>query len=170
MNQSPIQNLPLRDIHLPDAVSWWPPAIGWWLLPVVLIMTAAAVYLLIKHRRKRNPQPAYKKIALQELQKIRQDFNQKEASITQLRAISTLLRRIALCYLPRESVASLTGKKWVDQLNQLTPDTFFSNQLGTLISSAPYRSHAEFNPEELTRTCEQWIKQLPEQSNKEVTE
>jgi len=173
MNQSPIQNLPLRDIHLPEAVSWWPPAIGWWLLPVLLLIIAAAVYLLIKYKRNFKPQPAYKKIAMRELHKIRQDFNQKEASkeasIEQLRAISTLLRRVALCYLPRESVASLTGKQWVDQLNQLTQDTFFSNQLGMLISSAPYKSHAEFNPEELTNICEQWIKQLPEQSNKEVT-
>lgn len=170
MNKPPLYDIPLRDIHLPEAVSWWPLAIGWWLLPLLLLIIATAVYLLVKRRRNRKPQPAYKKIALQELQKIRQDFNQKEASIAQLRAISTLLRRIALCYLPRESVASLTGKLWVNQLNQLTPDTFFSNQLGTLISSAPYKSHAEFNPEELTSTCEQWIRQLPEQSNKEVAE
>ena len=25
------QQIPLRDLHLPDAISWWPLAPGWWL-------------------------------------------------------------------------------------------------------------------------------------------
>jgi hypothetical protein len=28
----------LRDIHLPEAVSWWPLAIGWWLVAIVCIL------------------------------------------------------------------------------------------------------------------------------------
>ncbi|MBV1912177.1 MAG: DUF4381 domain-containing protein, partial [Cycloclasticus sp.] len=34
------EELPLRDIHLPDAITWWPPAIGWWLLLAVIIVAA----------------------------------------------------------------------------------------------------------------------------------
>jgi hypothetical protein len=26
----------LKDIHLPDDISWWPLAIGWWLLITIL--------------------------------------------------------------------------------------------------------------------------------------
>ena len=31
MNGSPDPLSELRDIHLPDPVSWWPPAPGWWI-------------------------------------------------------------------------------------------------------------------------------------------
>ena len=30
MKQDPLAAL--RDIHMPEAVAWWPPAPGWWLL------------------------------------------------------------------------------------------------------------------------------------------
>ena len=28
----------LKDIHLPDAVSWWPLAIGWWIVAIIAIV------------------------------------------------------------------------------------------------------------------------------------
>ncbi|HVS24646.1 MAG TPA: DUF4381 family protein, partial [Gammaproteobacteria bacterium] len=31
MNQTDFTQLPLRDIHLPGLISWWPPAPGWWI-------------------------------------------------------------------------------------------------------------------------------------------
>ena len=38
-------NLPeLRDIHLPDGVSAWPPAYGWW----VMLAAVIAIFLIIK--------------------------------------------------------------------------------------------------------------------------
>jgi len=36
-----VNELPLKDIHLPDAITWWPLAIGWWLL---IVMVIAAIY------------------------------------------------------------------------------------------------------------------------------
>ena len=35
----------LADIHLPLAVSYWPPAIGWWVLVLVLL---AGMYKLVQ--------------------------------------------------------------------------------------------------------------------------
>ena len=26
----PLQDL--RDVHMPDPISWWPPAFGWWMI------------------------------------------------------------------------------------------------------------------------------------------
>lgn len=163
-----MNDLPLRDIHLPDAISWWPLAIGWWLLPIVILAIIFSVYQLIKIKKQYRARPVYKKIALLELQRIRENFTDTDKSIEQLRAISTLLRRISLSYLPRKTVASLTGEQWVNQLNALTQDTFFSNELASFLTSAPYMPHADFNQDDLLNICEQWINQLPEQSNKEV--
>lgn len=149
-----MNELPLRDIHLPDAVSWWPPAIGWWLLPLVLVALGFAIYQLIKFKKQYRAKPAYKKIALGELTLIKQQFNDNESSMELLRAISGLLRRITLSYLPREKVASITGEQWIQQLNTLTPEAVFSDELGQLITNASYQKNSEFNQAALLISCE----------------
>ena len=40
--------LPLKDIHLPEAIGWWPPAIGWWLLAVLIPLSIALLYWIYK--------------------------------------------------------------------------------------------------------------------------
>ena len=37
--------LPLRDLHLPEPVGWWPPAPGWWIL--LLLVTTLLAYGLV---------------------------------------------------------------------------------------------------------------------------
>lgn len=160
LNTSP-QDLPLRDIHLPEAVSWWPPAIGWWLIPL-LILAGIAVYFIYKKFYGRTPRHVnYKPIALQQLEQIRQ-HHKDTASTALLRELSSLLRRIALSYYPRESTASLTGERWFEQLNQLCPDARFTQQQQQLLSRAAYQPQAEFDAADIILQCAQWIQQLPE--------
>jgi len=49
----------LRDIQLPEAVDWWPPAPGWWVLAVAGIMLGIVLttYLSrqMQNRRRTNP-------------------------------------------------------------------------------------------------------------------
>jgi len=163
-----MNELPLRDIHLPEAVSWWPLAIGWWLLPLLITVIAFTVYKVIQ-RNKHKQKVAYRKMALKELNIIRTQFSNEENSVELIRSISSLLRRVALSYLPRENIASLTGKLWIEQLNKLSTQNIFTNEVGTLLERAPYQANSEFNQKELLNICEQWINALPETAKPEPT-
>ena len=39
--------LPLKDLHLPAEIGWWPLAPGWWGVIAVLAVVAAAVILWV---------------------------------------------------------------------------------------------------------------------------
>jgi len=43
---APVPDIAIRDIHLPDAISWWPLAPGWWgLLALIVIAIVLFWYL-----------------------------------------------------------------------------------------------------------------------------
>ena len=44
----------LRDIHLPDTVSDWPPGPGWWVLALVLLLFGAALVIWAVRRYRKN--------------------------------------------------------------------------------------------------------------------
>ncbi|HED33948.1 MAG TPA: DUF4381 domain-containing protein [Gammaproteobacteria bacterium] len=159
-----MNDLPLHDIHLPAAVSAWPPAIGWWLLPVILCLLILIVFKLVQLKKQYKAPPAYKKIAHREIQLLESKFKNDEASIEFLREVSGLLRRIALSYLPRESVASLTGTQWIDQLNKLSGETVFTPALSTLLINAPYQKNISFDKNDLLLSCKRWIERLPDKT------
>ncbi|RDH81594.1 MAG: DUF4381 domain-containing protein [endosymbiont of Galathealinum brachiosum] len=159
-----MNELPLRDIHLPAEISWWPLAIGWWLLPVLITLSIFLIIKFIKYKRL-NRKVAFRKIALNELNQLRSKFKDENNSIELIRSVSSLLRRIALSYLPRENAASLTGKNWVSLLNDLSTQTVFTDKTGSLLEQGPYMKQCEFNHSELLSICETWIKTLPETNN-----
>ena len=159
-----MNELPLRDIHLPDSVSWWPLAIGWWLLPLLAILISFSIYKFVKYK-KQNRKVAYKKLALNEFKNIRLQYKNNENSIELIRAISALLRRIALSYLPRENIASLTGAQWIEQLNKLCSQNIFTNEIASQLENAPYMPQSNIDNKELLATCETWIQALPETRN-----
>jgi hypothetical protein len=163
--QSPqVNDLPLRDIHLPDAISWWPPAPGWWILLGMLVVSAVTVYLLRTFYLSRR----VKRSALDELQSIRRQYEQTRNQKQLAEQLSILMRRASISFHPRSEAASLTGKNWLDYLDSTSKQPGFNQEAGQLLISAPYlpadhttSNETAANAEVLVRLCENWLRAQP---------
>jgi len=144
----------LRGYHLPQSVSWWPPAPGWWLLVGLVLVLAAALALYLVRRRRRR---AAARLALDELARLRADLAVGGDAGVFVRGLSRLLRRFALTCFPRRRVAGLTGTAWLAFLDAEGGDGRFCNGPGRLLAEAPYRSTAELPAAELATLAEDWI-------------
>lgn len=112
-----LQNL--KDIHLPVAPSWFPPAIGWWLTAMIIFACVALCgYLLIRRHRYRVPiSQALKE--LQELTEVNANPQSPQGYSIFLLNCNALLKRVARLKCPEYSntdVAILHGDKWRDFL------------------------------------------------------
>lgn len=150
-----METLPLRDIHLPDPISWWPPAIGWWIVSVAAVLLIATAVWLIRRWR----QVTVAKLALREL-----DALQKDSTLgmtEKLRRLSILLRRAGLSAYPREDVAGLTGEDWLEWLDRPLGTPRFSRGVGRALLDAPYRPVGDADMDRLIALCRDWLKALP---------
>ena len=138
------QALPLRDIHLPGPVSWWPPAVGWWFVAgLVLLLAIAGVWWWRRWLGGRS-----RRLALAELERLAQ---RPEAE--QLAALSLLLRQAALCSFPRAECAGLHGEAWLAFLDRPFKDRPFSQGVGRCLVDAPYRPNSVIDSDELLALC-----------------
>lgn len=130
------EQIPLRDLHLPDPVGWWPLAPGWWVL--ITLAVAGIVYLLYRqYRRWRHNR--LRRIALSELSRVYNNYRQGTDALTLAKDISELLRRAMLAYSPRAEVAGLTGEQWLAWLDRGLDDQPFTTGVGRKIESLPYQ-------------------------------
>jgi hypothetical protein len=63
----------LRDIHLPQAVHWWPPAPGWW---VVAALILALTIWLVRFLQRRYRRQYFRSESLDLLKQIWQNYQQ----------------------------------------------------------------------------------------------
>jgi hypothetical protein len=130
------EQIPLRDLHLPDPVGWWPLAPGWWVL--IALAVAGIVYLLYRQfRRWRHNR--LRRIALAELSRVYNNYRQGTDALTLAKDVSELLRRAMLAYSPRSEVAGLTGEQWLAWLDRGLDDQPFTTGVGRKIESLPYQ-------------------------------
>lgn len=133
------EQIPLRDLHLPEAVGWWPPASGWWLLLALavagLILAARALYRA--HRRN-----APRRLALKELARLRRAYRHDGDLARFVVGLSALLRRAMLAYAPRQEVAGLTGRAWLEWLDRGLDRQPFCEGPGRSLVELPYRDPA----------------------------
>ncbi len=152
MNPDPLAQL--RGYHLPEPVSWWPPAPGWWLLALLLsVAIGATLWLLLAYRRSN----AARRTARRELQALKSTHAAGGDDATLIRGLSRLLRRFALTRFPREQVAGLTGEAWLRFLDRYAADRAFTQGVGRALVEAPYRPDTPLPASELTALIERWI-------------
>jgi len=129
--------IPLRDLHLPEAVSGWPPAPGWWFVIAVLLLALACLLRLWWRTRSRG---AARRYAMRQLDALLAAYQQHRDAIRFGAAASALLRRTMLAYAPREDIAGLTGEAWLAWLDRDLAQPVFVNGPGRALIDLPYRN------------------------------
>lgn len=150
----PVQDLPLRDIHLPEPISWFPPALGWWLL---IIFVPIISYFLIAFLQK-----LFKKTALKEAQKLllQLEKNENLTPLEKVRELSILLRRVAISRTSeKDKISSLTGRAWLDYLDLSLKDAPFKNGVGNCLAEVPYQKElsVEIDLGALFALAQKWL-------------
>lgn len=149
-------DLPLRDIHLSDPISWWPLAYGWWLL----IGFAIGLVLMMAIIIRRILKPTLKKEALYALDMIEQVFKASNDSLACVAALSELLRRVSLKIHPAE-YAGITGSAWLQILDNHLKEPEFSQGAGKILLHAPYQQQADpKDTDALLQLCRKWVSGL----------
>jgi hypothetical protein len=161
--------LPLRDIHLPGPVSWWPPAPGWWLLGAALILICAAGVWWWRRRRRIRSAP--ETLALGELRRLRAAWVDHRDPLRLAGDLSIWLRRVGMSLSSRPRAARLTGEAWQRFLNELAGGPVFEESARRLITEAPYRAGTDAvsvpEGERLLALCERWIGAVSRQARKQ---
>lgn len=150
-----MENLPLRDIHLPSGIGWWPPAIGWWVLPLSIAAASAAAYWLYRRLTRDNALKTARKL----LNQYRQQY--AEDALACVVELSALLRRVAISGDRRPQVAHLHGRDWLNYLDDGLDDAPFATGVGQIFADAQYRPSlpADFDLEAVCALCERWLRQ-----------
>ena len=152
--------LQLRDILLPEPISWWPLAPGWWITLAVIILVIAAVFIA----RKIYLGKQLRRDINTELELIKQQYQQLENKPQLARALSILLRRANISYYPESNIAGLTGEQWLQHLDRTNDrplaNLAFQSETGEILLTAPYlpdNADLDFDAGKLISLCESWL-------------
>jgi hypothetical protein len=132
----------LRDIVVPSAVPWWPPAPGWWIVSAVLL-----VMLIVAGYRAWRVwcDNAYRRAAKRELRQA-----------VGVAKIAEILKRTALCAYPRTDVAALSGSAWCQWLAE-TGGRKVPDDVAEALSRGVFSGQQSLNILDVSRFAEAWI-------------
>ena len=150
----------LRDIRMPEAASWWPPAPGWW---IVAALGLAGVFLVFRFFRRRSLEKQYRKEAHRILDDLYASWKEDGDDRAFASGAHQLLRRIVIHHAGRDGVARITGRVFIDRANTLSTATL-SEQTSSLLTEMSYRPDAdpkaELEIDQVRREIEAWLERL----------
>lgn len=121
-----MNNLPeIRDIHIPDGVSFFPLASGWWFILALFLSLCLALIIafwIIRTSKKYFAKQALEKIDV-------------SSPVQTALEVSELLKRI--CILKYKDALTLYGQDWIDFLNHHAKKDL-SKEATDLLKFAPF--------------------------------
>jgi hypothetical protein len=120
----------LKELALPEPVSWWPQTVGWYVLSVMFLCLLAWFGWRRLQSYKRN---FYRREGMTKLD----SFASNPAAIVDL---PLLLRLSALHAAPRVDVAGLRGSDWIAWLNESTGRKLFEENDARLLDELVFAS------------------------------
>ncbi|MEX0619591.1 MAG: DUF4381 domain-containing protein [Pseudohongiellaceae bacterium] len=155
----------LRDIHLPEPVSLWPPAPGWWLLGALLLaaLVFGCVHAWRQYRRRKICSFALAElercyIALEEA--LNADEDADTVRVNFINEVNAVLRRVALWHFPHSHVASLGGKAWVDFIREKGDSSEMTDEIAQALGQGRFQARCEYDIAQLVSLGRRWVTSL----------
>jgi len=137
----------LKDIHLPDVPGLWPPAPGWWVLAIALVVAIVALGMMISRRISNN---RYRKIAAAEANALTDKFqlstsNHDYSSVEKsyIEQAMLLLKRTALHRHNDDQIATSSANRCLALLNQRCKKPPFSDEACALVERLLYQASSK---------------------------
>jgi hypothetical protein len=154
----------LADIHLPAAVSYWPPAPGWWLL-LALLLAGLGWIAFGYYRRWQQKQRLLQALAGLDLAwqtYLAASSNEalhNKAGLDLLYSCNSLLKRVAMTNHPDSEVAALSGQAWLDFLDTSGKCEDFTKGAGKVLADGEYKPRFDADAQALEALVRSWITQ-----------
>lgn len=145
--------LELKDIQPPQEPAWWLVAPAHWIAIFLLLGVAACIWM-ISRRRKANRLAS---LADQELQRIRSLYTSNEDTRWLAIRLSKWLKQVSILAFPTRRVESLSGKGWLEFLDESQGNKDFSNGIGQVFGNTIYSKQVNLEAVQLVQLCEQWL-------------
>lgn len=151
MPQDPLSQL--RDIHLPEPGGFWPPAPGWWLLALLILLLVLAVGYWAVRKARRN---RWLKVALAEVDALALEGSRDTRWFCRL---NELLKRSARVRYPERAPDALSGEAWVGFLLETSPrDRIASRPTVEEMVASTWRPVPTCNPDHALAVTRLWLR------------
>lgn len=146
----------------PPAVSWLPTTLAWKLLGLLLFLAVVVIVLKAAKNWQRNE---YRRNASRRIAQMRSNVRSTESGhCQQLSELPALMKTTALHAYPREVIASLGGRSWLDFLAGSSGSHVFTQSAADALTKLAYQPRPEetlsqADAENLLDECERWIHQ-----------
>ena len=153
----------LADIHLPEPVSYWPPAIGWWILAAIALLLLA---LFIRKLAAISRQRKICQYALAELDRCYDAYSHADpetlepSRLNYVNRFNTVIRRVALVHYPQTHVASLDGAAWVDFIRQKGESSLMTDEIAAALQYGRFQKTCDVDVDAMQGFGQQWIESL----------
>jgi len=147
----------LADIHLPAEVSFWPPALGWWILTVLLFIAAGFAAKKLYEKAVERKACQYALTELENCLKRLGESTGQENLLRYVNDVNTVLRRVALVKFPESNPGSLAGESWVAFIRRTGDSSRLNEQLSAALSYGRFRIQIELDSQALHEMAHSWI-------------